>query len=252
MRSRLTSARTWQVLGRVTQVGESKDRHTLFLNFGGRYPNHVFDAVVLSKNLQSFPEARSWEGKNITVRGKIQLYKGRGKPEIILERQEQVTMVPNEMVVPRTVAGLGGGVAEGVLAGDLGQVPGGADTEPRAEKDLVGRDLAVDFDRPPRPLKQSRPVYPQEAFNKGVEGTVLVEILIDSQGRVARARVIQSVPLLEAAALQTVYKWVFQPALKHGRPVATIAHIPVTFRIYSNVPSEPAQRRQRPLERANY
>jgi protein TonB len=112
--------------------------------------------------------------------------------------------------------------------------------------------LAVDFDRPPRPLKQSRPVYPQEAFNKGVEGTVLVEILIDSQGRVARARVIQSVPLLEAAALQTVYKWVFQPALKHGRPVATIAHIPVTFRIYSNVPSEPAQRRQRPLERANY
>jgi hypothetical protein len=86
----------------------------------------VFNAVVLCKNLQSFPEARSWEGKN-------QLYKGRGKPEIILERQEQVTMVPNEMVVPRTVAGLGGGVVEGVLASDPGQVPGGADTEPLAE-----------------------------------------------------------------------------------------------------------------------
>ncbi len=47
-----------------------------------------------------------------------------------------------------------------------------------------------------------------------------------------RARVIQSIPLLDAAALQTVYQWVFQPAVKHGRPVATIAQAPVAFRIY--------------------
>jgi protein TonB len=44
--------------------------------------------------------------------------------------------------------------------------------------------------------------------------------------------VIQSVPLLDAAALQAVYQWVFQPAMKHGRPVATIIHMPVAFRIY--------------------
>ena len=61
---------------------------------------------------------------------------------------------------------------------------------------------------------------------------MLVEILIDAQGRVARARVVQSVPLLDAAALQTVYQWLFMPAMKHGRPVATLAHIPVAFRIY--------------------
>jgi DNA/RNA endonuclease YhcR with UshA esterase domain len=61
------------------------------VNFGGRYPNHVFTAVIFSKNLQSFPEARSWEGKVLRVRGKVQLY--REKPEIILTAPDQVTVV---------------------------------------------------------------------------------------------------------------------------------------------------------------
>jgi protein TonB len=117
--------------------------------------------------------------------------------------------------------GVEGGIVGGVPGGVLGGVLGGTGTGP-----------VMDYDAPPRPIKQTRPQYPQEAFVKKIEGTVLVEILIDSQGRVVRARVIQSVPLLDAAALQTVYQWVFQPAVKHGRPVATIAHIPVTFRIY--------------------
>jgi exonuclease VII large subunit len=70
------------VQGQVSQVGASERSHTLFVNFGGRYPNHVFTAVIFSKNLPSFPEARSWEGKVLRVRGKVQLY--REKPEIIL------------------------------------------------------------------------------------------------------------------------------------------------------------------------
>ncbi len=90
----------------------------------------------------------------------------------------------------------------------------------------------TDYDSPPRLIKQTKPQYPQEAFIKKIEGTVVVEFLIDSSGRVVRARVIQSVPLLDAAALQTVYQWIFQPAVKHGRPVATIARAPVHFRIY--------------------
>jgi len=117
--------------------------------------------------------------------------------------------------------GVEGGVPGGTLGGVLGGVLGGTGTGP-----------VLDYDSPPRPIKITRPQYPQEAFIKKVEGTVLVEILIDSQGRVVRARVLQSIPLLDAAALQTVYQWVFQPAVKHGRPVATIAQAPVAFRIY--------------------
>ena len=79
------------VQGQVSQIGSSERSHTLFVNFGGRYPNHVFTVVIFSKNLQSFPEARSWEGKVIKVRGKAQVY--RGKPEIVLERVEQAEVV---------------------------------------------------------------------------------------------------------------------------------------------------------------
>jgi protein TonB len=117
--------------------------------------------------------------------------------------------------------GVEGGVVGGVPGGVLGGVLGGTGTGP-----------VMDYDSAPRPIKITRPQYPQEAFVKKIEGTVVVEILIDSQGRVVRARVIQSVPLLDAAALQTVYQWIFQPAMKHGRPVPTIAHAPVAFRIY--------------------
>ena len=61
---------------------------------------------------------------------------------------------------------------------------------------------------------------------------MLVEFLIDSTGRVVQARVIQSITLLDAAALEAVREWIFSPAVKHGRPVATIARAPVHFVIY--------------------
>jgi outer membrane biosynthesis protein TonB len=47
-----------------------------------------------------------------------------------------------------------------------------------------------------------------------------------------QARVVKSIPLLDAAARQTVLQWVFAPAIKNGRPVSTIASAPVTFRIF--------------------
>jgi protein TonB len=117
--------------------------------------------------------------------------------------------------------GVEGGVVGGVPGGVLGGVIGG-----------TGDGPVLDYDQPPRAIKITQPRYPPDAFVKKIEGTVEVEILIDSSGRVARARVIRSIPLLDAAALQTVYQWVFAPAIKGGRPVATVASAPVTFRIF--------------------
>jgi periplasmic protein TonB len=117
--------------------------------------------------------------------------------------------------------GVEGGVVGGVPGGVIGGVIGG-----------TGDGPVLDYDQPPRPIKITKPQYPQEAFVKKIEGTVEVEILIDASGNVARARVIQSIPALDAAAVQTVYQWRFSPAIKNGHPVATIARAPVQFRIY--------------------
>ena len=117
--------------------------------------------------------------------------------------------------------GVEGGTVGGTLGGTLGGVIGGTGDSP-----------VMDYDQPPRLLKQTRPVYPQEAFIKKIEGVVMLEIVIGIDGRVGRARVLRSIPQLDAAAITTVRQWVFSPAVKGGRPVATIAQAPVSFRIY--------------------
>jgi TonB family protein len=93
--------------------------------------------------------------------------------------------------------------------------------------------VVLDSDRPPRQVKTINPQYSQEAFDKNIEGIVLVEILIDRRGRVVRARVLESIPLLDTAALDAVCQWRFEPAMKDGQPVATIANAPVGFRIFT-------------------
>jgi protein TonB len=119
--------------------------------------------------------------------------------------------------------GVEGGMVGGVPGGVIGGVIGGTGTGPVP---------VVDYDRPPRALRTPRPDYPPEAFVKKVEGTVMLEILIDATGRVAGVRVAQSIPLLDKAAVDVVRTWRFEPAVKHGRPVASLAFAPVTFRIY--------------------
>jgi periplasmic protein TonB len=121
--------------------------------------------------------------------------------------------------------GMDGGVEDGLPGGVPDGMPGGLPNG-------TGASPVFDYDAPPRLVRQTRPRYPQEAFVKRVEGTVVVEILIDESGRVSRTRVIESIPLLDEAARDTVSGWLFQPAVKRGHPVPAIAHAPVRFRIY--------------------
>lgn len=117
--------------------------------------------------------------------------------------------------------GVEGGIVGGVPGGVLGGVVGG-----------TGDGPVLDYDQPPRPIKMTKPQYSSDAFVKKIEGEVELEILIGADGRVKNVRVVRSIPLLDAAAIQCVYQWVFSPAIKHGHPVATIASAPVRFRIY--------------------
>jgi protein TonB len=119
------------------------------------------------------------------------------------------------------VGGVVGGVLGGVLGGVIGGTGSGSIPVP-----------VTDYDRPPRLLRMVKPEYPSEAFVKKIQGVVAVEILIDAEGHVARARVTRSIPELDAAALAAVRQWRFSPAVKGGRTVATLALAPVTFTLY--------------------
>jgi protein TonB len=124
------------------------------------------------------------------------------------------------------------GVPEGMENGAEDGEPGGVPWGRRGGRPGgTGWDLVPvsGVERPPRLVRQTKPVYPQEAFRTRVDGEVLLEIVIDAYGKVAQARVLRSIPLLDASAIEAVYEWRFEPALKHGRPVPALGRATVRF-----------------------
>lgn len=87
------------------------------------------------------------------------------------------------------------------------------------------------YDTPPRPITMTQPVYPEGAKRDRIEGTVVLEIVIDTNGDVQGPRVLQSVAGLDEAARACVREWKFEPALEGGVPVSSVARAPITFRL---------------------
>ncbi|ABF61920.1 nucleotide-binding protein [Ruegeria sp. TM1040] len=76
------------VEGVVSQVSRSRNG-TTFINFGGRFPNHVFYGVIFKKHAHKFQNLDGLVGKSVAIGGTINLYKG--KPQIIVFSPEQIT-----------------------------------------------------------------------------------------------------------------------------------------------------------------
>lgn len=81
----------------------------------------------------------------------------------------------------------------------------------------------------PPPQRADIPRYPEEAKAAGIGGVVLAEVVVNEQGVVADAKIIQSVPMLDEAALETVRQWRFRPSVVNGQPVPTRMVVTVTF-----------------------
>ena len=73
-----------------------------------------------------------------------------------------------------------------------------------------------------------RSSYPEIARAAKIEGVVILEATIDERGVVTDARVLRSVPLLDAAALTALKQWRYTPTLLNGVPVRVL--MTVTFR----------------------
>ena len=83
--------------------------------------------------------------------------------------------------------------------------------------------------RAPQRLSATPPVYPPIAQAAHVQGQVIVEALIDQTGRVGDVRVLRSVPLLDAAAVDAVRTWRYAPTLLNGVPVPVLLTVTVSF-----------------------
>lgn len=82
---------------------------------------------------------------------------------------------------------------------------------------------------PPTKIKNVQPVYPTLAQAARVEGSVLLEVKIDEHGKVADAKVLRSVPLLDDAALDAVRQWEYTPMRRGNVAVPTVMAVTVNF-----------------------
>jgi protein TonB len=85
----------------------------------------------------------------------------------------------------------------------------------------------------PRGGYQITPSYPARARQLGVEGTALLSVFVDADGRVAQVVVRQSAghPDLDRAAAEAVRRWRFEPARRGAEAVAMWVELPVDFRL---------------------
>ena len=93
--------------------------------------------------------------------------------------------------------------------------------------------LGTDEQRPPSFAGNRPPSYPEIARRSGWEGTVLLRLKIDANGRVLDVTVQESsgYPVLDAEAVNAVRSWKGEPARRAGQPIATEEFLPIRFRM---------------------
>lgn len=152
-------------------------------------------------------------------------------------------IVDESMSVPEVAkAGTGIGVIGGVMGGDAFGGGGGSFLnevlpEAAATPDIPPpRVVTADMEKPEL-IDRISPVYPSLALKAGVEGTVILKLIIGLTGKVESAQVLTVVPPkargigLEDAAVQAVLKWQFTPAKAGGKPVRVYYNAPVKFKL---------------------
>ena len=132
-------------------------------------------------------------------------------PKLIIEKQAKPTVNQIKIEIPNidlpTIAG--GGPFLGNWQGN-----------PLAEGDVL-------------PIVRIDPQWPREALAKGIEGYVVVEVTIASDGSVRGASIIESVPkrMFDRNVIRAVLKWKFKPRIINGVPVERKAIQTLEFKI---------------------
>jgi protein TonB len=130
--------------------------------------------------------------------------------------------------------GVPGGVAGGSMGGVLGGVIGGSVTSvplapppprPKAPVRVGGRV------KEPRLISRVDPIYPPLAKQTHMQGTVVIDAILDEKGDVIEMKVLSGPPLLIQAAVDAVRRWKYEPTYLNDQPVQVQLNVTVTFRL---------------------
>lgn len=86
---------------------------------------------------------------------------------------------------------------------------------------------------PPGILNQHEPPYSEEAREARYQGTLVMSVIIDAEGKVSDVRVVKPLGMgLDQQAVRTVRTWKFKPATRNGVAVPVRVLVQVTFRLF--------------------
>jgi TonB family protein len=73
------------------------------------------------------------------------------------------------------------------------------------------------------------PQYPVLTQQVRIQGTVLLDILVDGEGKVACIQFVRGHPLFGPAAVEAAKDWTFRPERQSGKPVSFYGHLRFSF-----------------------
>ncbi len=78
-------------------------------------------------------------------------------------------------------------------------------------------------------VRKVQPLYPSEARRMRIEGDVVIDAVVTSQGEVQELKLISGHPVLAAAAMDAVRKWRYSPYMLNGKPIPKQTRITISF-----------------------
>ena len=130
-------------------------------------------------------------------------------------------------------AGLGGGGGTG--SGSGGRTGSGSGGEGTGTGGGIGEgsQLYTTVAHPPVAVSRVLPEYPDAARSRDLEGEVVLRAIVDRHGAVERdVVVVESVPMLDRAAIAALRQWRFEPGRDtNNRAVRVVIEVPLRFRL---------------------
>jgi TonB family protein len=106
----------------------------------------------------------------------------------------------------------------------------------QATTEVLVEETTIEFwavEDKPKITKRVPPRYPEVARRSGIEGSILVSVLISAEGKVQKAEVLHGVTIFHKAALTAVRQYEFAPARQNDKPVPVWMALPIRFHLVS-------------------
>jgi len=82
---------------------------------------------------------------------------------------------------------------------------------------------------PARLIRKVNPTYPPAALEAQIQGSVVLQVIVDTNGAVHDVRFVSGPPILGLAAIDAVEHWRYQPAHLNGQPLEWETLVTVKF-----------------------